>query len=67
MKTDFSEAVTRLPIDRPRQFVFTCEVILRENDVYHDCLGTALTDIRSIGAFEIVDVEVLDIDDPRRL
>jgi len=65
MRNCFADAVDRLPIDRPKQYVFTVEVVLHEKDLHENILAQAEQDIQSVGSFEIVEVEELLPSDPR--
>jgi len=67
MNNDFSDAVDRLPQDRPKQYIFTCEVVIRESDLRDEVLEDAAAMIRQIGSFEVADVQELDEKDERRL
>lgn len=65
MKSGFADAVSRLGTDRPKQYVFSVEVILREDDLRDEVLDDAAEMIRTIGSFEIADVEELSPVDER--
>ena len=67
MRNDFSDAVDRLPEDRPKQYVFTCEVVVRQADLRDEALDDGMALIRQIGSFEVIDVQELDEKDDRRL
>jgi len=63
----FSNAVARLSQDRPKQYIFTVEVVLKEEDLERAELERGEEEFRAIGAFEVVDVQILGPDDPRLL
>ena len=67
MQNIFARAVDRLSQDRPKQFVFTVEVVIRDTDLEDRVFEDAVEMIRSYAAFEVVDVEELDSGDDRRL
>lgn len=65
MKNDFEDAVNRIGTDRPKQYVFTVEVVVRDEDMRDDVLSDASEMIRTIGSFDIMDVEELESHDQR--
>jgi len=67
MDNVFRNAVDRLVQDRPKQYIFNVEVVLREEDLGRQELERAEEEIRCIGSFEVADVQILDPEDPRCL
>jgi len=63
----FEDAVDRLKVDRPKQYIFTLEVVLEEESLLESELDDACELIRRIGSIEVADVQELALDDGRCL
>jgi hypothetical protein len=64
--TEFKDAICNKDIP-VREFVYTVEIVLRETDLSGFELEEAVDKFRERGSFDIVEVEELHHDDPRRV